>query len=282
MALSYGFLSRFAVWVVLCGTIFCSTSAWAGLSGVTETFEVQRNSCPVKVKWRWRGDWKPYDKTIMVGMRVTGIRPPEKPDIVLFQLPGSEDFYAASWKCMFAKSFEQIERDDKTYSGWHLSLGMISWTETFNYIDAAETKHKIKANALGFCPGNGYLVRVETFDIGFSGCLAYAKAFTNSTTPDVNYTYRNKTVLALIAGPLGLWRPTASNAAFGVYLPIMPRLVMWPQPEGATVGERIEYLFGAMAEVRVERKSWSISQRIGFLGSFKDIGWYFAFNKDFR
>lgn len=259
-----------------------SSSAWAGLTGVTETFVVQRYDCPVKVRWRWKGDWKPYDQAIMPGMRVTGIRPLDKPDVVLFQLPGSEDFYAASWKCLFAKDMRDVERDDKTYSGWHLSMGLLSWTEHFDYLDANEVKHTIKANALGVCPGNGYLVRVERFDLGFSGCFAISQSFTTSQDPSITYTHRNLLTTSLIAGPLALWRPAAGNAAFGIYLPIMPRLTFWPQPDGVTVGKRIDYLFGAMAEIRVERKSWSISQRLGFLGSFKDVGCYFAFNKDFR
>lgn len=255
------------------------------MTGVTGVYRVERNHCPVKVKWRWRDDWKAYDQPIPIGTRVTGVRPQNRPDALLFQMPGSEDFYAASWKCMFAKDDEDITRDEKTYSGWHLSLGLVSWEEKFNYTTLADKNFEVRANTIGLCPGNGYLMRIRDFDLGFTGCLAYAMGFASPTgngIGNIDYSPRNVKILSLMAGPMALWRPEAGNAAFGLYLPLMPRLALWPQPEHVTVGERIAYLMGAMAEIRIERESWSISQRFGFLGSFSTVAWYFSFNKDFR
>ncbi|MBS1984537.1 MAG: hypothetical protein JST16_10225 [Bdellovibrionales bacterium] len=264
--------------------LFSASSAYAGITRVTGTYTVERSNCPVKTRWRWREEWHSYDQIIPEGTQVKGTRPQDKPDIVLFQMPGSEDFFAASWKCMFAKSAEEIERDEKTYSGWHLSVGLISWQETFDYTDSSGNVTKLRAETLGVCPGDGYLVRLHDFDLGFTGCLAFAKA--NVTARDagssLSYSQRNHNVFALIAGPEALWRPEATSVGLGIYLPLAVRVALWPEPDNSTVGETIRYMPGALLETRFERGSWSFSQRFGWIGSFSDYLWYFAINKDFR
>lgn len=276
-------LCRFVVCLLV---LMGARSAYAALTGLVEDFSVQRSDCPVKTRWRWREEWRDYTGPAFArGTIVRGTRPKDRAELVVFQVPPREDFFAASWDCMFAKNLEDVTRDRKIYSGWHLSMGLLSWRESFKYTSRERETSRLKSSSIAMCPGDGYLVRIESFDLGFTGCLAVGKSYVGVDSRDADeiaYSAKGTKTLGLMAGPMALWRPLKGNAAFGAFVPIFTRFALWPEPNGSTVGQRIRYLWGLMGEVRVEQKTWSLAQRVGFLGSPSDIVWYFAFNKDFR
>ena len=228
------------------------------------------------------GKWVRADTSeFQVGQLVFGKTSSQNSSVTLFRIDDANPtVFAASNKCFLEIASESAAA--KEPARWFLFVAGLSWQESVSLNSSVGAGSRLTATTIGFAPGIAMDSSFggSTLSWGFSLSGAYLKSQVSSALEQggIDYNARNADVFAGFVAPRFLWRPERARIAIGLEVPLVCRIGNWPEPPGYALPQKTKFLVSPMLEARLERESWSVSQKMGLFGSVKNLIWMLQIN----